>query len=406
MTAEAPVSLIVVSRHRPDCLTRCLTAVAQMDHPNFEVIVVADPGSIGVTDPWPVRRVPFDLANISAARNAGIAAAAGEILAFIDDDAVPEPRWLWHLTRPFADPSVAAAGGFVLGWNGISHEWRGGTVDRLLNPGGLALPMDATSLHRASPGLAIEVKGVNAAYRRSVIAPLGGFDPALAYYLDETELNLRLAGLGATIAVVPGARVQHRKAESPRRTADRTPVSLWDIGASSAVTLRRHGATEAEVAAARDRMLAHEAARLARLSQAGRLAAGASGRLMAGLAQGFADGLARPLPPLAPLAAPPSGFLRFASAPRALHQLGGPVWRRAALMAEARRLVAAGGVVQLCLFGPTARFHQRRFHDGYWLQTGGLFGKSDRSDPLFRLWRPKNRHIREMARFVAGFRNT
>ncbi|MCB2152739.1 MAG: glycosyltransferase, partial [Rhodobacteraceae bacterium] len=58
------------------------------------------------------------------ARNLGLAAAAGEIVAFIDDDAVPEPRWLARLTAPFADPGIAAAGGFVVGRNGISFQWR------------------------------------------------------------------------------------------------------------------------------------------------------------------------------------------------------------------------------------------------------------------------------------------
>ncbi|MCB2123539.1 MAG: glycosyltransferase, partial [Rhodobacteraceae bacterium] len=63
------------------------------------------------------------------ARNLGLAAAAGEIVAFIDDDAVPEPRWLARLTAPFADPGIAAAGGFVVGRNGISFQWRASCAD-------------------------------------------------------------------------------------------------------------------------------------------------------------------------------------------------------------------------------------------------------------------------------------
>ena len=58
---------------------------------------------------------------------------------FIDDDAVAEPHWLTHLAAPFVDPAVDAAGGFVVGANGISLEWAGGTVDRNLVTGALDL---------------------------------------------------------------------------------------------------------------------------------------------------------------------------------------------------------------------------------------------------------------------------
>ena len=236
MTAMVPVSIVIASRGRPQSLQRCLTAISQLDHPGFEVVVVADPRGLAVAGDFPVKTVAFAGRNISTARNLGIAAAAGDVVAFIDDDAVPEPQWLRNLTAPFLDPNVAAAGGFVLGANGISFQWKSGLVDRCLATAPLDVPADKTSLHRASPGQAIEIKGVNCAYRRSVLAALGGFDPELRYYLDETELNLRLAAIGAVTAAVPSARVHHGKAASATRSADRTPRSLWDIGASAAVT--------------------------------------------------------------------------------------------------------------------------------------------------------------------------
>ena len=89
------VSVVIVSRGRPAALIRCLTGVSQLTYPVFEVIVVADPAGIDAasisTHADHLKLVPFDEANISKARNAGIAASAGEIVAFIDDDAVPEP---------------------------------------------------------------------------------------------------------------------------------------------------------------------------------------------------------------------------------------------------------------------------------------------------------------------------
>lgn len=407
MSGPPPVSLVIVSRHRPLMLRRCLTAVAQMDHPAFEVVVVADQVGLSAASGFPVRTAAFEVPNISAARNLGIAAAAGEVVAFIDDDAVPEPRWLSLLSAPFADPQVAAAGGFVVGANGFSFQWRSGTVDRLLRAGPLAVPEDQASLHRAAPGRAVEIKGVNCAYRRGLLAGLGGFDPELRYFLDETELNLRLAARGATTAVVPDARVHHDKAASHQRHADQTPKSLWDVGASTAVTLRRHGAGPSEMAAAWERLQREEAAKLAARAAAHRIGPDEAERLAQTLRDGFEDGRARALRPLDPLPGPQGPFRPFPARARVVSVLSGRTWQGARLRAEAARRAAAGEVIRLFLFSPTTLFHRRRFvTEGYWLQEGGLFGRSERRDPLFRLWRFATRVARESGIFASGFGKT
>ncbi|MFP4328947.1 MAG: glycosyltransferase family 2 protein, partial [Paracoccaceae bacterium] len=127
------VSVIIVSRGRPHALRRCLAAVALLDHPAYEVIVVADAEGVAAAQATGLaahlKIEPFAAANISAARNAGIARAAGDIVAFVDDDAVPEPRWLAQLCAPFEIAGIAAAGGFVRGRNGISFQWRARGVD-------------------------------------------------------------------------------------------------------------------------------------------------------------------------------------------------------------------------------------------------------------------------------------
>ena len=62
----------------------------------------------------------------------------------------------------------------------------------------------------------------------------------------------------------------------------------------------------------------------------------------------------------------------------------------------------AGENVSLFLFGPSPRFHRVRFtDDGVWEQNGGLFGRSDRADPLFRLTGFAARLRRERARVAA-----
>ena len=91
---DIPVSVVVVSRDRPDALLRCLTGLSQLQYPNFEIVVVADAkGQQAVVASQfssQIKCIGFDLPNISEARNLGISHAAGDIVAFIDDDAVPE----------------------------------------------------------------------------------------------------------------------------------------------------------------------------------------------------------------------------------------------------------------------------------------------------------------------------
>uniref|UniRef100_UPI0039E2529D glycosyltransferase family 2 protein n=1 Tax=Phaeovulum sp. TaxID=2934796 RepID=UPI0039E2529D len=307
--AALRTSLIIVSRHRPAALARCLAAVAQLDHAAFEVIVVADPAAL-VHVPSTAKAAAFDLPNISAARNAGLALAAGEVVAFLDDDAVPEPSWLRRLTAPFVNPDVVAAGGFVRARNGISFQWKASVANAL----GEAFPLDvdqsAPSLHPARPGMAIRTEGTNCAFRLGALAAIGGFDPAFRFYLDETDVNMRLARNGHLTAIVPMAQVHHGFAASARRHADRAPKTLFDIGASSAVFWRKHADPGAEPAA-RARLIAAQHSRLIRHMVSGTLEPRDVVRLIATLEAGLMEGANLPLGHLPPLRLDPPPFLLF-----------------------------------------------------------------------------------------------
>lgn len=378
-------SVIILSRGRPEALVRCLRGVALLDHPVFEVVVVADPPGLaalhGAGFGARVKAVAFDIPNISAARNAGIAQAAGAVAAFLDDDAVPEPTWLARLLAPFADPRVAAAGGRLRGRNGFSIPWPPAEVDRLARRRPLPAPGDAPSLWQGEPGRGITTEGTNMALRLSVLRALGGFDPAFRFYLDETDLNLRLAAAGAVTAIVPGAEVHHGFLPSDRRRADRVPTTLHEIGASTVVFLRRHApAGEAEGALAALR--AEQRARLLRHMVAGRIEPREVGRLMATLEAGIEEGAARPLGPLAPLEADPPPFLPFPGAgPRPGLLLAGRPWSARGLARAARAAAEEGRIVTVLLMDPTPRRHRLHFlPEGWWLQTGGLFGASARGE--------------------------
>ena len=407
MTAAGPASLVIVSRDRAEMLDRCLTAVMQLDHPAFEVIVVTDRPTARLLR---ARGLPLKIglceeANIARARNIGIGLAAAPVVAFLDDDAVPEPTWLTRLAAVYADPEVSAAGGFVRGRNGISLQWTSGTVDRMTRPGPLPVPRGMVSKHRGRPGLAIEIKGCNCSYRREVLVRLGGFDPALAYYLDATELNLRLGLHGLTTAVVPMAQVHHSKVPNARRGADLRPLTLRDVGHSTAVVLRRHGVTEIERASVLSWLEEERRRALLAMMVDGRLEPRDLGRLMATLAEGWHEGSTIPLPALPRIAEEPSEpFRRFLAGPREGRVIGGMGWFGARLRAAAREEAEAGRIATAMIFSPTTLAHRISFTaEGYWLQPGGLFGRSDRGGARLQFWRLANR-IRQETRRIAPFR--
>jgi O-antigen biosynthesis protein len=388
MSDAIPVSVVIASRGRPDALLLCLAGLRQQDHPAFEVVVVADPAGLAAADgsalAGQLRKVAFDEANISAARNAGIRQAAGAVCAFIDDDAVPEPTWLSRLVAPFHDRRVAAAGGFVLGRNGISFQWKAQAVD----PAGRTRPLDLApdadwSLPVPPGNMAVKTEGTNMAVRRGVLVALGGFDPAYRFYLDETDLNLRLAAARATVALVPLARVHHGYSASDRRRGDRTPLSLFEIGASQAVFLRRHlppGPRAAQLLAGfRD----DQRRRLLRFMVRGGLEPRDVGRLMQTLDDGISEGQSRMLPDLVPLGPPQAPFRPVSgTGPRPGRVFAGWRWQRSRLHAAAQTAVAEGALVTVFRFGLLPFRHRMRFHpSGFWEQTGGLWARSDREGP-------------------------
>ncbi len=396
------VSVVIVSRDRPDALTRCLTGVSQLNYPAFEVVVVADDAGIAAARSMPcaddLKLVSFQEANISAARNAGIARAAGEIVAFIDDDAVPEPSWLWYLAEPFAQQRVAAAGGFVRGRNGISFQWKARSVDLTGDAHPLKVDETRTTILTPAHGRAIKTEGTNMAVRRDVLAKLGGFDPAYRFFLDETDLNMRLAYAGYATAIVPMAQVHHGYAASPRRSAKRVPRDLSELGASLAVWLRKH-CPKSEHDQVWRRFRRQQRHRLMRHLQGARLHPFALRKLMAGLCEGYASGAWRDIQTLKPLPMAGDDFSPMSGLSEATQVISGRSWNGKALRQNAQKDVQAGHRVSLFLFSPTTLFHHVAFHpDGYWVQTGGIFGKSERDQKLVKTTTFKKRLAQEVQR--------
>ncbi|MBV1868351.1 MAG: glycosyltransferase family 2 protein [Marinosulfonomonas sp.] len=379
-------SVVVVSRGRPALLLRCLRSLSQMYYDAFEIVVVADAAGIDAVQGSDLsdrlKLVRFDDANISAARNLGLAQVSGDIVAFIDDDAVSEPTWLSYLMPAFEDPQVDAATGFVRGRNGISFQSRASTIDETMGVAPLELADASMVVFTGGPGRAIKTEGTNCAFRMSVLKQIGGFDPAFEYYLDESDLNIRLAHAGKRTAVVPNAQVHHATATSERRAFSRMPETLFQVGASVAVFLRKHAGSadhkphvENAVATQRQQLLRHLVAGNCEPRDVARLL----GTFVAGIASNYGR---RVIDPPAIVSAK-SAFKNFKAAPALAVQqtISGRYFQAKRLRAQAKAAAEAGAVISLYLFSRTALRHRVSYHpDGYWEQIGGMYGRSNRNE--------------------------
>lgn len=404
------VSVVVVSWQRPDHLRRCLTALMQQDHPALELCLVLEPQAAEHVAPalraagWTGKLAENPGGNIAQARNIGLGLARGDVVAFIDDDAVAEPTWASRLARAFLDPGVVAATGHTRGRNGISLQWGGHEVDHLGADHPLPAP-GAGGVFQGSLQRAVKPVGTNCAFLRRALLAVGGFDPSYHFYLEDADIGLRLTAHGAT-AVVPQAQVVHAFAASGRRRADRVPLDLRQIGASQMVFLRRHAA-EADHPAALAVLRAEQTGRISRLRAARLIGRAQARHLAATLEAGILEGASRPLAGLPPLPEQGGEFLRLpGTGPRPGRVLAGRFWQLPALRRRAEQAAAAGEIVTVICLSPTMRAHRVAFQPGgYWLQTGGLFGRAERSGPRLRLATFRARILEETAR-IAGFRPT
>src|SRR5262249_30750927 len=99
------ISIVVCTRNGGQTIARGLEEISRLDYPDYEVIVVDD-GSTDRTAElaarFDVRLIRTENRGLSCARNTGIEAATGDIVAFTDDDAWPDPDWLRYLANAFA----------------------------------------------------------------------------------------------------------------------------------------------------------------------------------------------------------------------------------------------------------------------------------------------------------------
>jgi glycosyltransferase involved in cell wall biosynthesis len=215
-----PISIVVCTQNRTKQLSECLQALLGLDYPQFEILVVdnapADEQTAKLTAELPVRYVKEERPGLDWARNRGITEAQYPIIAFTDDDAIPDRNWLRAIARAFQDARVMAVTGSVLpvrldtqaqnlfefSYGGMNH----GFTRRMIRRNSIS---PTEMLWASAFGV-----GANMAFRKQVFERIKGFDVALDVGTPsagggDVEMFHRLVAGGNTLVYEPSALIWH-----------------------------------------------------------------------------------------------------------------------------------------------------------------------------------------------------
>jgi len=212
-----------------------------MHHVPEELIVVLGPGNDNSLEklksmncPFPVKVFRTELRNLCWSRNIGLKASKCEIVAYIDDDAVPEPNWLKNLVSSFADSNVGLVGGWTRFQNSMRYQHQNQVVTETLRVRSLSECEKPGAYEFLSP------LGANFALRREVGLELNGFDNFLEWWGDEADLAIRVNRSVHKVVFQPKAIVHHFQADSAFRNSTLSELNVKTPWRSRAYLMAKH----------------------------------------------------------------------------------------------------------------------------------------------------------------------
>jgi O-antigen biosynthesis protein len=202
------VSVVVCSLNGAHRIRECLEALRLLDYPDYEVIVVNDgstDSTATIASEYGYRVITTENRGLSSARNTGLQLARGDIVAYIDDDAYPDPDWLRYLAYSFITTDHVGIGG------------------PNIPPGGDGLVAEAVASAPGGPTHVLlsdeeaeHIPGCNMAFRRAALEEIGGFDPRFRVAGDDVDICWRVRERGWTSGYNPAAVVWHHRRSSIR----------------------------------------------------------------------------------------------------------------------------------------------------------------------------------------------
>lgn len=225
------VSVVIVTRNRSEMVRQCLYHLQQQDYDPFEIIVV-DGSSNNLTEQI-VRQeptvqyifLPDGKNRMTQARNLGIMAAAGQIVAFIDDDSMVTSNWLTALTSSYHNEDIGGVGGRVLDPAELKTLNSGLGVGQVLPDGRL---IDNFATETSTEIEVDRLKGCNMSFRKDVLEEVGLFDNFYRTLWDDVDICTKIRKAGYRLLFNPHVLVNHllatqengltRSADNPQAT--------------------------------------------------------------------------------------------------------------------------------------------------------------------------------------------
>jgi GT2 family glycosyltransferase len=210
------VSVVIATYNRLNDLAECLRSLFDEEVKPYEVIVVdsnSTDGTENLKDHFPIKFLSLKERNRQRARNLGISAASGDVVAFLDDDVIVHKEWLKKISEPYMnDDGVGGVGGRAIpygaserfyvsvGRNEVGRVFRNGLVI-----GNFDMPLKNL----------VEVDsfiGCNMSFRRGLLLRAGGFDENYlgTGYRDDTDLCLRVRKFDHKLLYQSKALVWHK----------------------------------------------------------------------------------------------------------------------------------------------------------------------------------------------------
>ena len=213
------VSVVICTYNRNDLLERCLDYLQYQTNQNFEVVVVNGPSTDNTEEILQKYQHRVKIGrnpkrNLSISRNKGIELADGDLIAFIDDDAIPFDDWVDTLLREFSQRPLthAAIGGPAYYAGTLKFQ----SEDIGINDLAVA-KVDIDSAEIGKDGWERSMLGTNTCYRADIIREVCGFDEQFDYFLDESELSFRLQKKNYIVGYAPDLFLRHEFAQSDNR---------------------------------------------------------------------------------------------------------------------------------------------------------------------------------------------
>jgi GT2 family glycosyltransferase len=204
---ETPrISVVVCSYNGGRTIGQCCKALTQLSYSDFEVIAVDDGSqddTAQIAETYGCRVIRTENRGLSNARNTGLAAATGDIVAYIDDDAYPDRDWLTHLAAAFTGSSHAAVGG-----PNVAAPDDGEFAECVAHAPGNPTHVLLTDEE------AEHLPGCNMAFRKQMLEAVGGFDPRFRVAGDDVDVCWRLREQGCTLGFAPAAQVWHHRRDT------------------------------------------------------------------------------------------------------------------------------------------------------------------------------------------------